>query len=147
TVGQRAVYALGIGFGVLSHLVFGLGLLKLARPPVYVSLLVLLTVVCVPELYGLWQAARRQQWRQWTAGPADALQSERWLVLGLVTLMAGWLFVVLVEAVAPEIQYDALYYHLALPRIYLEQGEIRPVWYITPSYFYLGSEMLYLLGM
>jgi 4-amino-4-deoxy-L-arabinose transferase-like glycosyltransferase len=144
SAGRRAVFAVGVGLGCLSHLVLGLGLLGLVGQIVYVSLLAFLTACLIPELRGLWRAVR-------AAGmPIDLDKTPRthlWLMLGLVGVVGGWLFVVLVEAVAPEIQYDAVYYHLGLPHIYLAQGRVSGIPYNTYSYFYLGQEMLFLLGM
>jgi hypothetical protein len=143
-IGCNAAFALGIGLGLLGHLVLGLGLLGLVGPLVYTGLLLVLTIVGIPEFRRLWASARC--WRPLTLACA-APASEMWLVLGLAALAAGWVVVALVEAVAPEIAFDSLYYHLALPRIWLEQGRISGVPYISYSYFYLGTETLFMLAL
>ena len=142
--GQRAVFAMGIGLGTLSHLVLGLGLLGLVGPGVYVGLLALLTALTIPQLRRLLVAVRQTRVSALIDG---ALLHQSWLTLGMTTIVVGWIAIALVEAVAPEVQYDSLYYHLALPRIWLDQGRISGVPYVSYSYFYLGTEMLYLLAM
>jgi hypothetical protein len=140
---RHAAFSAALGFGLLSHLTLGLGLLGLVGPWVYGGLLAALTVVGIPELRRLWTSARR--WRPLDLASA-APASELWLVLGLAALAAGWIVVALVEAVAPELSFDSLYYHLALPRIWLDQGRISGVPYVVYSYFYLGTETLFMLA-
>jgi 4-amino-4-deoxy-L-arabinose transferase-like glycosyltransferase len=54
---------------------------------------------------------------------------------------------VIIQAVAPEIMYDSLNYHLALPKIYIEEHRLFTTQYNMHSWFAMGTEMNYLLGM
>lgn len=47
----------------------------------------------------------------------------------------------------PPFFYDTLHYHYGLPSIFLRSGYTVPLPYIVESYFPLGVEMLYLVGM
>lgn len=53
----------------------------------------------------------------------------------------------LIWAVAPEIQYDANNYHLALPRTYLESGGFVNMPYVFQSYYSHFAEMMFLFPM
>ena len=53
----------------------------------------------------------------------------------------------LVWAVAPEIQYDAANYHLAIPRSYLESGGFVNIPYLFQSYYTHFVEMMFLFPM
>ena len=50
-------------------------------------------------------------------------------------------------AVAPEIQYDANNYHLAVSRIYLSQAGFSNLSYFFHSYFFRLVEMLFTMGL
>jgi hypothetical protein len=58
-----------------------------------------------------------------------------------------WGFVILIEAVAPEVQYDALSYHLGLPRVWIDAGRLIDVPEQSQSYLYLATEMNFTLAM
>ncbi|MCL5090857.1 MAG: glycosyltransferase family 39 protein [Patescibacteria group bacterium] len=67
-------------------------------------------------------------------------------LFGLLLLQAG---VNLIGALGPELGFDALWYHLTLPKIYLEQNRI---FYLQGGLFYYNlmpkiTEMLYLLAL
>ncbi len=68
----------------------------------------------------------------------------------LIMLTLGFGVVISIGALGPEIKYDALWYHLTLPKLYLETGKIaiiqgHPPWYYSamPA---LG-EMLYVVAL
>jgi hypothetical protein len=67
--------------------------------------------------------------------------------LPLLTLMCGWGVLVLIESVAPEIQYDALNYHLALPHLYVQQAAFTTTPYMAHSWFAQGAEMDFTLAL
>jgi Dolichyl-phosphate-mannose-protein mannosyltransferase len=67
---------------------------------------------------------------------------------GLPVLSFVWVFLLnLTWAAAPEIQYDALNYHLAVPRIFLQHGGILDLPYFFHSYFMHLADYLFLLGL
>src|SRR5206468_2462654 len=92
------------------------------------------------------------------AGARELADAARAVVRGARTLTHGradpilaaacvWAIVLLVEAVAPEVQYDALSYHLGLPRAWIDAGRLIDVPEQIQSYYYLGAEMNFTLAM
>jgi hypothetical protein len=54
----------------------------------------------------------------------------------LITAPMAWIFLInAIWAIAPEIQFDPLNVHLAVPRIYLQHGQIVDLPYFMHSYF------------
>jgi len=62
-------------------------------------------------------------------------------------VIAPVIFLNLVWAVAPEIQFDAVNYHLAVPQIYLRNGGFIDQPYFFHSYSYRLTEMLFTIAM
>ena len=67
-----------------------------------------------------------------------------WAV-GIAVAFAG--LVVSLSLLQPTVFYDALFYHLALPRSYLLTGDTAPLPYNACSFYPQNLEMLYLLGL
>lgn len=125
-----ALFRLAAGLAALSCLSLGLTSLGWYRPRVVLPLVVALAVAgAIPSirrdnLHGLRMA------RVSRPGP-----------VAIVALLA--IGFALLGALAPEKEYDALWYHLWLPRLWLEHG--RPVDVLTEyvALYPLGWELLY----
>jgi hypothetical protein len=115
---DELLYCASVGFGVIAAGCGILALVGLFRPRAIQLLLVAMLIVGVPRL---WTLLRRAGWWAVGEGPGDA----RWFRSGLQVLSAAALFLAFLTALAPEKEYDALWYHLGLPKIWLEAG--RPV--------------------
>ena len=113
---EKVVYRAGIGFGALAYLSLGLATIGNYRPAA-VRLLILITAAIGVWLFlrYLRQLKVRNPNRtmaviiNWRASPWP------WVIL----LAAA---IALIGALAPETEYDALWYHLWLPRLWLEKG-------------------------
>ena len=137
TLGEELLLAGGLGAGLIAMVMFILAVVGLWYPTLLAILAVVATVALLPanrDLAGRLQSATR--------APRSR---ERWswsdracLAVILLTLV-----VYLVGALTPEIYYDALVYHLALPRLWL----LRHCMVATPSISFSGlpsaMEMLY----
>ncbi len=140
---QGAVFSITLGLGFYSHLTLGLALLGLLDRWLVVGLLAALSVVFRREL-----VQRLRLGRELLFMPARLAQAaEQWFTLPLLALLAGWTILVFVQTVAPEIQSDALNYHLVLPKLYIEQRRFVTTPYLLQSWFFLGTDMNYLLAM
>ncbi len=104
--------ALGWGWLILSALV--LGLLQRLSPPALLLVLLLLLGISWRDGLTWWQMARR--WRPHLPGGSTAR------LLGLAHLPFAGL--VLLGALAPATAFDATWYHLYLPRLYLQAGAL-----------------------
>jgi hypothetical protein len=141
---ERATFGLALAFGLGSHAMLALGLLGLLHGWLVAGLLLGLSAWVRRDLLAVGRGAGRGAvglWASWATMP------ERWFRLPLFALLVAWAVLVLIQALAPEIWYDAQNYHLALPDLYAEQHAIVPTPYRIHSYLPLGTEMLSLLAM
>jgi 4-amino-4-deoxy-L-arabinose transferase and related glycosyltransferases of PMT family len=136
---ERFVFAVPLGFGVVGFLIFALGLVGLFRAPVFVGLFAL----GVPGLGLLARdaLAARKPKATLLEGPlpSDLLGLVTALVLGLLA------FCTLIGALAPPggTEWDALSYHLAVPKTYLREGRIFYIPYDHHSNFPFLVQMHY----
>jgi len=139
---EQFVFSSGIGFGVLGYAVLGLGSLGLLYRWICYVLLLALAFSALGELrfWSGWLVALvRRVVKLETAG-------RRWQVLLSVYVLV-LLAITLSRALMPPTAWDALVYHLEVPRHYLAQHRIVPI----DDFFYANlpqlMEMFYLLGL
>jgi len=88
---------------------------------------------------------------RWVSLPFKALTGKARLVSAEISfpilIIVPVVLLNLLWAVAPEIQYDASNYHLAVPRIYLANSGFVNLQYFFHSYFFRFVEMLFTLGL
>jgi len=125
SVGTAIVLVAGLVL-VLPPLVFALGLVGLFRIPALVLAVSIPAIAAIPRL----RPAK-------ISAPALG-----WALAGAALLAPSFLC-----ALAPEIQYDALQYHLALPRRFLEAGRIYLADPWPHTNFHLAIEMLFVPAM
>ena len=136
------LYRIGIGLGSLSYIAFGLAAFSLYRPEIIK--MVLLSLFGAGLAYTIYQqlAHRHTKTHNFARLSSSLRQEKPWK---LVTLLA--FAIALVGALAPEIEYDALWYHLWLPDLWLQQGS--PI-DIIPEYislYPLTWELIYGIAM
>jgi hypothetical protein len=138
---ERGVVAAGLGSGTFSVLLLLLGLAGLwsdaiLRSVFFAGIFLSTSSVVYRKLFN----ASRVDIVNAPSTKGESLGSLQLVAVGIVTLAV--LMNILASA-APEIFYDALLYHLALPKLYLLRGGIFP----TPENLYSGIpfnvEMLY----
>jgi hypothetical protein len=135
---DRAVLQFALGAGVLSFLWFALGWLGLVSFPVSVGVLLLGWLLLWRNALGWFRQFRRAKaiWKQ-----CD------WFGKTLAGITGLLLLYQLCLALAPAYQWDALTYHLQIPRQYLAAGRI----FFIPENPYWGHpqlvEMLYTFAM
>jgi hypothetical protein len=126
---ERLLFAIGAGMAVATPCLLALGWLELIRPrPLLeaIGVAALLTVVDLSLRAPRWLAGARQaaasvEWRPWrTLG---------WAVLTLAIL--GSLYVAMLGALSPEVQFDAVYHHLGDAAHYAEHGGLFPIVRVT----------------
>lgn len=136
---EQFPFALALGLGTLAYLMLAVGLLGQLRLPVGIALVGALALL---------------GWRQMLRLPralSSTLHSARlsWSALPLLLFFAGAGALTLIGALAPagDNDYDGLFYHLTLPKLFLRYGAITPLPWLTHSNFPFLMEMLYLLGL
>lgn len=130
---------LAILLGVFSSLVFGLGLLGKLEILGGVGVVFLISLVIL-ILKKKFLVKTKGNFQEVVKNPLCLLLIGLLLVQGAVNLIG---------ALGPELGFDALWYHLTIPKIYLQRGSI---FFIPGSLFYYSAmpklvEMFYLLAL
>ncbi|MBX3001864.1 MAG: glycosyltransferase family 39 protein [Caldilineaceae bacterium] len=141
---ERILYQSALGFALISQLLLGLAFAGIFRPTAVVILIGLLMGISVIFLRA---ELSIPVWRQRLAQLAvdgRRLAGQDRILKGIVALA---LTIGLIGALAPETEFDALWYHLWLPKLWLEAG--RPVDLVTEyvSLYPLGWDLLFGAGM
>jgi hypothetical protein len=134
---EDLLFSTGLGLGFLSLGTLGLGLLGLLHRWLFWLLLVLLVAANSRRMTTI--ARNLSSRRRW--GKPSRLSMLLGTFLGVTFLLA------LASTLTPPVEWDALVYHLAGPKTYIEAGRV--LW--VPDNFHLSfpalTEMLFLGGM
>jgi len=149
------MFAIGIYLGILSYSIFGLGLVGLLYRP-----LVILVTLLVTAGFGIYiwfnSSLRGGQWRllrfaRYQTVLGVARNDRRWnkLLIFSIILLILQSIINLIGTLGPELGFDALWYHLTLPKIYLLYHQVV---HIPGGLLYYSdipklTEMLYVVGL
>jgi 4-amino-4-deoxy-L-arabinose transferase-like glycosyltransferase len=128
--GETLVWSTSIGLGAIAFGVLGIGLLGWLAGWAIVSLLVVCALVSLSSFPAIGQAVASLKT---VARPGK----------GLSVYLAGMLLLTLLATLTPPLDWDGLFYHLTIPRLYIEQGRIAPVTDMPHQHFPGLMEMLY----
>src|SRR5262245_14618237 len=137
---DRLVITFSLGLVALALLTLGFAYMGLLKPALVAGALIVLTVLQTKRALHLGREMK-PAWSRWSDLSPD-LEFRALLILFGLVLAANMMWVV-----APEIHFDALNYHLAVPRIYLEESGLVELPYFFHSYFAHLLEMLFALCM
>ncbi|HUW23829.1 MAG TPA: tetratricopeptide repeat protein [bacterium] len=135
---ESTIFALGLGFGSLSLMMFGLGILKLYYTWVIYSVLGVLSVFSFFEVKKVWKQKPRLPSPK--TGPT-MFTIFFWGMLGVAAVIN------LAGALVPAVFYDSLVFHLAVPSLYKISHGIRYIETIFTSQFPQNMQMLYTLSL
>lgn len=133
STGEILVLGSGLGLGALGLLTLGLGLAGLFYRWLFLALSLLLAAGLWPDYRALYRRLRR--WRPKRPGRLVAVYV---VGVGLAALLT---------ALLPPVDWDGLFYHLAAPRLFIEQGVIRPGFDVPHFNFPFLAEMLFSYAM
>ena len=149
------IYSLALGMGILAYAVLAAGLLGALTVSTIAGLLALgwfaLGVVFLPG-----RRPRKDVLDAKAADPSAALEPEASRLVGggaLGIALGAYLVVLivmtLVSALRPidGLEWDTLSYHLAAPKIYLQEGRIAFIAYDSHTHFPFTMQMLYTTGL
>src|SRR5262249_26995605 len=122
---------------LLALISLALAVVGLLAPAWILGTLAALTLVGAPAIRRFLRDLRERAARP-SSPPEQGTLLAACSVVGLINL--AW-------ALAPEIQYDALNYHLAVPRAFLESRRAVDLPYFWHSYFAQMMESLFAIGM
>ncbi len=143
------MFILAILIGVYSYIIFGLGLLG----ALYKSCLVLATFAFgLLAFYFYRKKIKNEILRYFTVLKQKVnikITKRNWLLIVVIFILVLQGTVNFIGVLGPELGFDALWYHLTLPKIYLQNHSI---FYIPGGLLYYSAmpkltEMLYIAGL
>src|SRR5258708_25793717 len=143
---ERLVYAIPIGLGVIAHLVLLLGLAGLlSKGPISIGL-ILLGLASIPGFQSLNPAAKEVTCVPYI--PSDE-SLPKWIKALSTFILALVCIIVLVYCFVPPgaHEWDALSYHLAAPKIFIQHHRIIYLPTDHHSNFPFTMEMLFTAGL
>jgi 4-amino-4-deoxy-L-arabinose transferase-like glycosyltransferase len=136
------LYSSSLGFGVLGHLTLALGVLG-AYTPTVTWALILGSALLTPLEIIRGKSAYRQAFAQ-----IKLPEFVSWFSGILILLLAAnWLYPLLSDALLPPLSWDEVAYHLAIPKIYIQNHALTYISFIPYSNWPLETEMLFTLGL
>ena len=133
---ERLAVRFANGAALLSMLLLGLALAGFYRPAVVRAAVMALAALGIAMTVRAWRAPRRE--RTPAADRRAIVRDLPWMVVTAVAAAAAF-----VTALAPETEYDALWYHLELPRQWLAAGRLTDNVHEYVSLYPGGWEMLF----
>ena len=144
TLLEEFVFSTGVGLGIISYLILALGLMGLLYKWVY---LLFFGILFCFTLYEIWKSKffLRINWQKlhiiFSAKPKTYFE------YGLLIIPFMYILLSLLVALAPSTDWDSLTYHLAIPKIWIQNHRIIHIPYIFQSEYHLTTETLYTMGM
>lgn len=140
---EESLFAAGLGAGALSLVMLALGLAHLWNTALLRALFLLLPALSLVAAYLEYRGKIRSDATIPAPKPPSATASLGPLEWSAIILLAIAAASALLSTAAPEDFYDALVYHLALPKLYLLNQGIVPTVYNAFSGAPQGVQMLY----
>jgi len=126
---EKRVFSAGLGFASISLVTFLLGVLRLWYVSVFWFLLVVASLAFLP----------RKPWQiKWTHSVPPITPVKEWWERAAAILLVAAGLILLIGDLSPEIFYDSLHYHLAVPNLYLVNHRI----YNEPNFAYASFVMV-----
>jgi hypothetical protein len=144
---RSAVVAVGLGFGCYSLLMLVLAVIGLLYNWLAVGLLIVLTIALGRDLVAGGKELARQLQRLPQGLGLGAAARDRTYLLAVTIVAAAVCLTALVGSLAPEIHYDALNYHLSVPKTYVDNHRVVDLSYISHSNFAHNVEMDFAFGL
>ncbi|MDQ1318000.1 MAG: 2 protein [Candidatus Poribacteria bacterium] len=141
---EEFVFSTGVGLGIVSYLTLALGLLGLIYKWVY--LLFLGILICF-TLYEIWKSKKFLHISWQKLRTSFSTKPKTYFGYSLLIIPSIYIVLSLLNALAPPSDFDSLMYHLAIPKIWIQNHRIIYIPYIFQSEYHLTIETLYTLGM
>lgn len=136
------IYSIALGFGVLGHITFALGVIGL----IYVSTGIV--IISIGLILGLIELFRNKS--TYITALIQLFKSIkiRWFPSALVViLLINWIYPFFANALVPPSNYDEVAYHLAIPKIFVDQHSLEYISFIPYSNWPLETELLFTLSL
>ncbi len=139
---ERALFAFGLGLGVEIFSVLLIGVLGGLNWPIMYGLLAALLLLNLRQAGWIVRGMGRllqNIWHWFVAGV--------WWEKALGVYLGLTLLLPLLIGLGPVFSWDALMYHLAAPKLWVEAGRIQPIFEMPPASYPFGIEMLFTWGL
>ncbi len=141
---EEFTFSVGLGLGLFTYVVFALALLGVLYAWLVWLILVILAIALSEDIWCSIKTLRKRLSGLFTAGFSVKGRAIDTLLISLISI---YLLVNLIGALVPEIEVDALVYHLYIPKVYIQNHRLVYIPYEFRAAFPLGMEMLFTLGM
>jgi 4-amino-4-deoxy-L-arabinose transferase-like glycosyltransferase len=132
----KGLYKIAAGFGIIFISLLFLGMSGLYTP-IYLNLYIILLAVF--SIFGICEFVREL--------PAGTSFSFTGTQTALISLTAFVIMLDLIVTLVPPTVRDSLIHHLAVPKIYLKEGGIAELSFMTFSFRSINLELLYVLAL
>ncbi len=136
---EEIVFGTALGLGLLSHAVLVLGLFHCLNPNFLWALILGMFLLSLGHLKSSWTSLK-DGFRSWKI----KITATEAIVIFLAVVAFG---AAVLGVLAPEMETDALCYHLHLPKLFLRSHRVGFFPYEINSLFPFLMEMLYTLGL
>jgi len=137
---EEVSYSGGLGFGAFSLIIFFIGLLGLFEKLVIIFIVCSIGIISIKNIYNLSTEFIKNLLN-------DFRKVSHLVEYGLIFLIAIFLSLNLIGAMAPPNAADALVYHLSIPKLYIKENQLIDIPFNIRSYLPLNIEMLFTAGM
>lgn len=138
---EQFCFSIGVGLAFFSLLTFLLGILGLLYFWLFFLILVILVIVLFKEILIQSQALIKKIAQEITFSKADKTAFIIKIIIAIFILSA------FVGSLSPPTGLDATTYHIAAPKLFIEQHRIFDIPYIAESFKPFNINMLYLFSM
>lgn len=141
---ETFVLTTAIGFNVFSLLIFGLSVFHILYTQIIYAVFLFLTLVFSTDIlrFGKEVYDKGCEYRVILKNVMASPFLSAIIAISLIMITVNFIVVL-----APEVQYDALNYHLTVSKLYIANHGTVNLPNIMQSYFAKSTEMLYVLGM
>ena len=135
---EELVFSAGLGFGLIGFVTFALGVLRLWYAGVFWGMLIVATLRVSDPLRSLRSRLSPSGGGQLSSHAPEAVAHKTTWVLLILT---GVIF--LLGDLSPEVFYDSLHYHLAVPNLYLISHRISDQPHLAFSNFVMTADLVW----
>lgn len=136
---EQLSFSIALGSGVLSYVVFTLGLCGLLNPAMLVGLVLIGLVICRRVWWG-WLSRLRD-------APTDVDRTNKRKALSVAGVLVILFLPLAILPLYPPTAWDATMYHLAYAKIYVQNQQLVLTPYLRFPVFPQNNEMLFTLAL
>jgi 4-amino-4-deoxy-L-arabinose transferase-like glycosyltransferase len=136
------IYSIALGFGVLGHVTLALGFVGLINKPTAAI------IISFGLLLALFEVIKNKSaYHIPVIHLLKSLKFSWFSTVLIIILLTNLIYPLFANALVPPYNYDAAAYHLAIPKIFIQQNSINYISFIPHSNWPLETELLFTLSL